>query len=468
MGLFFRKSFKIGPFRLNLSKSSIGLSVGVKGARISTGPRGTYLNVGRGGLSYQQKLDGENKARATADVTDPRATSQLYDEQNNNRTVASDRTSKGFFHALRERIRNWRTTRRERAQLRMKMRREAKAEREAALKAEKILQAQTKEKTAAERVAAFMNESESVSAASAIKRATSAQSMNQKSEEEEIEEMVRNAEVVRRESQESSKVDEASRSEEKELHQQSEVEHATAGEHNQLFKRALEICVQKKRASTAVLQKEFEIGYETAVAILDRMTEQGLIGKANGDRPRPILNLAFETIALWNAQRAIYGTPASDNTSDDRDEFFEEALRICVEVKRASTSVLQRRLRIGYGRAAAILDMMEREGFIGQADGARPRPILSRAYETIADWDERTSHKLPQYPMSDSQTKSAHDILGISVNAPIDEINAAYHKMAKMYHPDKVASLAPEFQELAERRMKAINAAYRILINQAK
>jgi DNA segregation ATPase FtsK/SpoIIIE, S-DNA-T family len=77
-----------------------------------------------------------------------------------------------------------------------------------------------------------------------------------------------------------------------------------------------------------------------------------------------------------------------DGISGERDELFEDALRICVEMKRASTSVLQRRLRIGYGRAAAILDMMEREGFIGQADGARPRPILGRAYELVADWDE--------------------------------------------------------------------------------
>jgi DNA segregation ATPase FtsK/SpoIIIE, S-DNA-T family len=76
-------------------------------------------------------------------------------------------------------------------------------------------------------------------------------------------------------------------------------------------------------------------------------------------------------------------------TSDgEHDELFEEALRICVEMKRASTSVLQRRLRIGYGRAAAILDMMEREGLIGQADGSRPRPVLGRAYEMVADWDE--------------------------------------------------------------------------------
>ena len=62
-------------------------------------------------------------------------------------------------------------------------------------------------------------------------------------------------------------------------------------------------------------------------------------------------------------------------------------------MKRASTSVLQRRLRIGYGRAAAILDIMEREGLIGQADGSRPRPVLGRAYEMVAEWDEMGSEE---------------------------------------------------------------------------
>jgi S-DNA-T family DNA segregation ATPase FtsK/SpoIIIE len=71
----------------------------------------------------------------------------------------------------------------------------------------------------------------------------------------------------------------------------------------------------------------------------------------------------------------------------DRDELYEDALRICCEMKRASTSVLQRRLRIGYGRAAAILDMMERDGVIGQADGSRPRPVLGKAYEIIGEID---------------------------------------------------------------------------------
>ncbi|MCA1575028.1 MAG: DNA translocase FtsK 4TM domain-containing protein [Acidobacteria bacterium] len=80
-----------------------------------------------------------------------------------------------------------------------------------------------------------------------------------------------------------------------------------------------------------------------------------------------------------------------ENSDGEHDELFEEALRICVEMKRASTSVLQRRLRIGYGRAAAILDNMERDGLIGQADGSRPRPVLGRAYEMVAQWDEMGS-----------------------------------------------------------------------------
>ncbi len=65
----------------------------------------------------------------------------------------------------------------------------------------------------------------------------------------------------------------------------------------------------------------------------------------------------------------------------DRDELFEEALKIVCDMKRASTSVLQRRLRIGYGRAAAILDQMEQAGFVGPPDGSRPREVTRSAYE---------------------------------------------------------------------------------------
>jgi S-DNA-T family DNA segregation ATPase FtsK/SpoIIIE len=71
----------------------------------------------------------------------------------------------------------------------------------------------------------------------------------------------------------------------------------------------------------------------------------------------------------------------TDGFVGERDELYEEALQIVTDMGRASTSVLQRRLSIGYGRAAKILDMMEREGFIGPAEGAKPRKILRAAYD---------------------------------------------------------------------------------------
>ncbi|HEX8736615.1 MAG TPA: DNA translocase FtsK, partial [Pyrinomonadaceae bacterium] len=72
-----------------------------------------------------------------------------------------------------------------------------------------------------------------------------------------------------------------------------------------------------------------------------------------------------------------------------RDPLFADALRTVVSAKRASTSLLQRHLRIGYGRAAAILDAMVREGYIGEMDGStRARAILQKAYEDLQEMEE--------------------------------------------------------------------------------
>ena len=56
MGWFIRKSLKLGPIRINLSKSGLGASAGIKGLRVGTGPRGRYLNAGREGLYYRTSL----------------------------------------------------------------------------------------------------------------------------------------------------------------------------------------------------------------------------------------------------------------------------------------------------------------------------------------------------------------------------------------------------------------------------
>lgn len=72
-----------------------------------------------------------------------------------------------------------------------------------------------------------------------------------------------------------------------------------------------------------------------------------------------------------------------------RDPLFWDAVRSVVLANKASTSLLQRHLRIGYGRAAGILDAMAAEGFIGEMDsGTRARPILERARQELQEYEE--------------------------------------------------------------------------------
>ncbi len=64
--------------------------------------------------------------------------------------------------------------------------------------------------------------------------------------------------------------------------------------------------------------------------------------------------------------------------ADENDPLYNDAVRLVVEFGKASTSLLQRRLRIGYGRAAHLIDLMERDGIVGAADGPKPREVLKR------------------------------------------------------------------------------------------
>jgi len=101
-------------------------------------------------------------------------------------------------------------------------------------------------------------------------------------------------------------------------------------------------------------------------------------------------------VEFWRAQaqaqyeEAFLEAPREDGDSEgggsgpggaaenDNDELFQDAVRIVLEYGKASTSLLQRRLRIGYGRAAHLIDLMERDGIVGAADGPKPREVLKR------------------------------------------------------------------------------------------
>jgi DNA segregation ATPase FtsK/SpoIIIE, S-DNA-T family len=139
--------------------------------------------------------------------------------------------------------------------------------------------------------------------------------------------------------------------------------------------------------------------------VLDVMGAEHLLGKGDmlflppGSSRLTRVHGAFVTeteingvVDFWKAQARpeydqsyLIAPPTDDGPSDaddqpsgEQDAMYEEALRVVMEMGKASTSTLQRRLRLGYGRAARILDMMYRDGIIGPPDGSKPREVLKR------------------------------------------------------------------------------------------
>jgi S-DNA-T family DNA segregation ATPase FtsK/SpoIIIE len=83
-----------------------------------------------------------------------------------------------------------------------------------------------------------------------------------------------------------------------------------------------------------------------------------------------------------NGKGGVVADAGGGGGSSD-DDMFRDAVRCVIEGRKASTSLLQRRLRIGYGRAARLIEEMEEQGIVGPADGARPREVLVSSLEEV-------------------------------------------------------------------------------------
>jgi S-DNA-T family DNA segregation ATPase FtsK/SpoIIIE len=74
----------------------------------------------------------------------------------------------------------------------------------------------------------------------------------------------------------------------------------------------------------------------------------------------------------------VGGEAGEEGAEEVDDDLYHDAVRVVCEMGRASTSTLQRRLRVGYGRAARLIDLMEKDGIVGPPDGSKPREVLKK------------------------------------------------------------------------------------------
>ncbi|MEI7539383.1 MAG: DNA translocase FtsK 4TM domain-containing protein [Candidatus Saccharibacteria bacterium] len=82
------------------------------------------------------------------------------------------------------------------------------------------------------------------------------------------------------------------------------------------------------------------------------------------------------------------GGVVMDFDSNNDDDLFKDAVRVVIDSGKASASLLQRRLRVGYARAARLIENMEDQGIIGPADGARPREVLISSFDSLGSDDD--------------------------------------------------------------------------------
>ena len=90
-----------------------------------------------------------------------------------------------------------------------------------------------------------------------------------------------------------------------------------------------------------------------------------------------------------------------DDNDENNDELYEAAKKEILQSKKASASFLQRRLRVGYARAARLLDILEEKGIVGPSDGAKPREIygLSEEAGTVYNDDVSDQQKRDKWEM---------------------------------------------------------------------
>jgi S-DNA-T family DNA segregation ATPase FtsK/SpoIIIE len=109
------------------------------------------------------------------------------------------------------------------------------------------------------------------------------------------------------------------------------------------------------------------------------------VAKYLKDQYKDELNEQIELMGTANTEKSIFESVLDDEKTKEDDELYEEARQIVIENNKASTSFLQRKLGIGYARAARLIDILEERGVVGAGNGAKPREVLENAISRDED-----------------------------------------------------------------------------------
>ena len=463
MGFYFRKTASLGPFRLNFSKSGIGVSAGIKGARISTGPRGTYIHAGRNGFHYRQRL-GQTRTRNSghrqdqAIPTESRHSSSYVIET----ADISQLTDSSITELLNEI--NEKTAR-------MRVAPFAVAASILAViiiwLAVSALIGSVFEPSDAQSTGMVILIAMLLSAGVGIGGSVLSWKIHKGDElarttplfyELEAEPLAKFSNVQSA----CHALSQACRSWRVHTNQPTWDWKRNAGASTLISRLPISVRVQAPPyIATNVEVWSISLNDLTLFFLPDYVfvRQQGKYGAVSYDS----LKVSYSPTRYIEEQGVPPDAQVLDytwryvNKKGGPDRRFSNNYQLPIVqyafLQLDSTTGLNIHLNVSNLNAATVF-----------AEAFKIRSSR-RTRRTDQEQTRRESTRRPVYehPYIDPRIRLAYETLGVSVSASEQEIVSAYRSMAKMYHPDRLANLAPEFVELAEERMKEINVAYETL-----
>lgn len=453
MGFYIRKSIKFGPIRFNISKSGIGISSGVQGARISTGPRGTYINVGRSGVYYRRKID------ETISSPTPSTKRDQFEEISN----SNDELRTASINELLESSNQELIT-----QINARIQQPTYAlligllsifiAGGIALFAHILQQDITIIKLfllftsfAIGVVGLYLawgtNQQEKLARITTLKY---------KLDEEATNELIKLQKVFN------------------ELTKASRIWRVTSRKATWDWKR-------NAGASSLITRNRITAGRLTPPFLNTRISVYGFsLGMMQlfflPDQVFILQNGKYGAVSYNSLEVNAYPTRYIESEGVPNDSKILEYTWRYVRKdggpdRRFSNN--QQIPIVQYGQ----VELFSKSGMNlhFQVSNLSLAQEFTQALSHYINFRKESHHSSSNKPHSKSQEEqtkpyytikltSAHKVLNVSDNSSKEEITSAYKKLAQQYHPDKVTGLAPEFRELAEKRMKEINAAYKELM----